>query len=624
MTGGAGPRIAGYEILRELGRGGFATVYEARQLSVDRLVALKVVSLTGIGADVERRFRAEIRTIGSLSWHPNVVALHDAGISETGLPFLAMELIDGGSWGERVSRGGPSPASKVLEVGTQVAEALAAAHAAGIIHRDVKPDNVLVGRLGEAMLADFGIATLTDGSASVSSTFVGTLAYSAPELLEGARADARADVYSTAATLYTLAAGRAAYHAEEHESPAALIYRVASVPPEPLPSTVPRPLVEVIEQGMARAPGDRPPTAKALVEALQEAQRALSGPSVVDHVDRRSTIAYREGGPTPGHPEGSPPATPAPGIRSRFRPPPPAGSGSAPTPSGPATPAAPAGPRTPPAALPPPAAAASDDGSALGLIASFPPRPASPATSPADDPRPPPPAPDLRSLPPPPSDPGLRRPDPYDPPPRPVTPTPAPAPAVATPPSTGREARAATPPGVWASTIRTLVAGICCAPVGLLFAIGAHRRLLAGGGRLRDKDPKGRWVVVFAYLWAGLALGAVIGVTAWSFFSARSTTGRYAGTWEGRLTDDPTTEVTLTLDQEQAGLGLSGTLITQGGRGCLARVTDASSDGGDVTLTLEGRCEDGDVLRQVVARRSGDSDTVVLGGDLTAELQQAS
>ncbi len=279
--GGAGfPAVPGYEISRLIGRGGFAAVYEAQQVSVGRAVALKVMSVSAFGEDTERRFRAECRSIGGLSWHPHVVALHDAGTTGDGLPFLSMELLPGGSLGDRMRQGALAP-EEVVEVGIQVADALGAAHDAGVLHRDVKPENLLIGRRGEVQLTDFGIATLSDGTRTATGTFTGTIAYTPPELLKGERATARSDLYSLGATLHALLTGRAAFSTGQGDPPAAIMWRVVSEPPAPLPDSVPAALRAVLERAMSKEPNDRFASAAEMQAALSSAQTELSGGGAV-------------------------------------------------------------------------------------------------------------------------------------------------------------------------------------------------------------------------------------------------------------------------------------------------------------------------------------------------------
>src|SRR5690349_22233201 len=154
-----GVAIPGYEVERELGRGGFAVVYRANQPKLRRTVALKVLTnVDPSDEDAKRRFEAECQAIGSLSWHPHVVTVYDAGQTEEGLPFLAMENLPSGSLQAKLADHGPAPWEEVLRVTVQMCDALGAAHQAGILHRDIKPANVLTSRIGDYKLADFGIA----------------------------------------------------------------------------------------------------------------------------------------------------------------------------------------------------------------------------------------------------------------------------------------------------------------------------------------------------------------------------------------------------------------------------------------------------------------------------------
>lgn len=251
------PDVPGYEIESEIGRGGFAAVFRARQISVGRSVALKVIFANLVEPEVERRFRAECETVGGLSWHPHVVALHDAGVTPDGSPFLAMELLTGGSLGDLIRDGNPLPSDDVARFGAQVGDALSAAHDAHVLHRDIKPDNILIGRRGEALLGDFGIATLADGTRSATGSFTGTLAYSAPELLRGERAWVRSEVFALGATLYSLLLGRHAFASGDDLTPAAIIYRVLNGEPDTLPESTPRELAAALERSIHKDPAAR-------------------------------------------------------------------------------------------------------------------------------------------------------------------------------------------------------------------------------------------------------------------------------------------------------------------------------------------------------------------------------
>ena len=284
------PVVPGYELHEVLGRGGFATVYRATQTSVDRPVALKVLAAAALDPTTERRFRHEVRAVGALSDHPHVVALIDAGTTTTGAPFISMQLVPAGSLGDRIRAFGPLPPAEVARVGAEVADALEAAHEAGILHRDIKPDNVLVGRRGRALLTDFGIATLDDGTMTATGAITGTLAYTAPEIIKGQRPSPATDVFALGATLYALVAGRAAFATGE-DHVAAVMWRVTNEEPAPLPPEVPFALVDLIGACMAKDPAERPalPAVATALEAIA-ADRA-EPPVAVAEPDDDATVA---------------------------------------------------------------------------------------------------------------------------------------------------------------------------------------------------------------------------------------------------------------------------------------------------------------------------------------------
>ncbi|MBM7770229.1 putative Ser/Thr protein kinase [Actinokineospora baliensis] len=202
------PTIPGLTLAGPLGQGGFGTVFLARQDRLHRDVAVKVDNRV-LQTDRDRdRFLREARAAARLSGHPHVVNVYDAGVTADGRPYIVMELCTGGSLADVLAQRGRLPTSEVVEMGARLADALAQAHQVGILHRDIKPANILVNSFGAVKLADFGLAAILDAHAE-STVTVGALSpyYAAPEVFAHAAPSAAGDIYSLAATLYTLAAG---------------------------------------------------------------------------------------------------------------------------------------------------------------------------------------------------------------------------------------------------------------------------------------------------------------------------------------------------------------------------------------------------------------------------------
>ncbi|WP_018682694.1 serine/threonine-protein kinase [Actinokineospora enzanensis] len=202
------PLIPGLTLAGPLGQGGFGTVFLARQDQLGRDVAVKVDNRVLQTERDRDRFLREARAAARLSGHPHVVNVYDAGVTADGRPYIVMELCTGGSLADLLDRRGRLPFDEVVEMGADLADALAQVHQVGILHRDIKPANILVNAFGAVKLADFGLAAILDAHAESTIT-VGALSpyYAAPEVFAQAAPTAAGDIYSLAATLYTLAAG---------------------------------------------------------------------------------------------------------------------------------------------------------------------------------------------------------------------------------------------------------------------------------------------------------------------------------------------------------------------------------------------------------------------------------
>jgi hypothetical protein len=283
----------------EIGRGGTGVVYRGRQSELLRDVAVKVVFSTGAPEEALRRWRREVTAMARLSNHPNIVAVFDGGVTDDGLPYLVMPLVPGGTLSDRLRSSGPFTPVEVVAIGTKLAGALGAAHDAGVLHRDVKPANVLMSPYEEPQLTDFGIARLLDTTATMTSSVHATVTYAAPEVLAGQPATEASDVYSLGATLHTCLTNAAPYTARPGESVVSLALRVISEPAPDLRSASSHPgLVEVIELAMAKEPAERIPTAAELARRLAH---ALSSPAPREREDappRPAPVPVQTSAPT--------------------------------------------------------------------------------------------------------------------------------------------------------------------------------------------------------------------------------------------------------------------------------------------------------------------------------------
>jgi serine/threonine-protein kinase PknK len=228
--------IPGYDNEKVIARGGFATVYRARQRTFQRDVAIKVLELPLGESRDRRRVERESAAMGRLTGHPHIVTVLDSGFTDEGQPYLTTPFYRRGSLAKALADRGPLPVADVLHIGVAMAGALEAAHRHGILHRDVKPGNILVSPYGEPALTDFGISSLiqSDGSDQSQVTPAFTVEHAAPETFDGVPGSVAADVYSLASTLWMLLTGRAPFALEPDEEMARSIYRLQIEPVPPV------------------------------------------------------------------------------------------------------------------------------------------------------------------------------------------------------------------------------------------------------------------------------------------------------------------------------------------------------------------------------------------------------
>jgi serine/threonine-protein kinase PknK len=263
----------GLEDAGEIGRGAFGVVYRCRQVALQRVVAVKVLI---VERDEDRaRFVREQQAMAQLTGHPNILPVLQVGETALGRSFLVMPYCELGCIQERIHRLGVLEVAEVLRLGVKMAGALASAHRIEIVHRDVKPANILLSDYGEPALCDFGIAHMSGGYHTAAGVLTGSLAFLAPELLGGDEPSAASDVYALGVTLFTALTGHAAFERRNGEQLVAQLLRIATErPPDLREHSVPEGVAVVVGKAMARDPADRP-SALELGELIQQAQSSL-------------------------------------------------------------------------------------------------------------------------------------------------------------------------------------------------------------------------------------------------------------------------------------------------------------------------------------------------------------
>jgi TolB-like protein/predicted Ser/Thr protein kinase len=281
-----GKTIGPYQVLEELGQGGMGVVYKARDTRLGRLAALKVLRPgSETATDATRRFLREAQTASALN-HPNILTIYEIG-TDASVDYIAMEFVEGGTLADLIASG-PLPAERALRLASQVADALAVAHAASIVHRDLKPSNIMMPAADRVKVVDFGLAKLTGAAASTSDTaaalsttgaIVGTAPYMSPEQASGLLVDARSDLFSLGTILYEMLAGRMPFRSDSAVGTLAAILKDT---PAPIPGIRPA-VARLVDRCLCKEPAARFQSAaelKAAIEGCLAPQRAADSPSI--------------------------------------------------------------------------------------------------------------------------------------------------------------------------------------------------------------------------------------------------------------------------------------------------------------------------------------------------------
>src|ERR1039457_359622 len=281
-------RFGRYEILTELGRGAMGVVYKARDPKINRVVAVKTVSLAGQPPEEEREYRErffrEAEAAGRLS-HPGIVTIFDVGEEpETRVPYIVMEYVGGQFLDKLLSRDDHKlPVETALQLALELAEALDCAHGQGVVHRDLKPANILLTEDGHAKIADFGVAKLNLANHTLAGRALGTPAYMSPEQLNGEAVDGRSDLFSLGVILYTVLTG---YRPFQGNSALTVSFKVVNH--EPMPATLldtelPQGLDHIIARAMAKDPAERYQSGMEMVLDIQTLQEGRNPAKKAKH-----------------------------------------------------------------------------------------------------------------------------------------------------------------------------------------------------------------------------------------------------------------------------------------------------------------------------------------------------
>ncbi|MFV1980346.1 MAG: serine/threonine-protein kinase, partial [Rhodothermia bacterium] len=285
-----GTELSHFRIEEELGRGGMGVVYRATDLRLKRPVAVKILSSVLADDDTAReRFLREARAAASLQ-HPNIGTIFETGVSDEGIPFIAMALYNGETLDKLIEKG--LDVDRSVDLMTQIARGLQSAHEAGIIHRDIKPENILVTESGEARILDFGLAKLAGPALTKTGISLGTLAYASPEQVQGATIDERTDLWSLGAVAYEMLTGTSPFLAEYEQ---ATMYRTLSQEPAPLPDSIPSDIRDLIGRLLEKKPENRPSSASEVLQKLPDTKHSRERASAGSVKNGRFRVAVTAG-----------------------------------------------------------------------------------------------------------------------------------------------------------------------------------------------------------------------------------------------------------------------------------------------------------------------------------------
>ncbi len=304
--------IPGLAEIQEIGAGGNGVVFRARQVDLDRVVAVKMVHLS-TSADAIERFNRECRTMARIALHPGVAPIFASGTSESGKPYLIMPFYQAGSLADRMAQG-PVPWAEAVELMAAVADAVQHAHDIDVVHRDLKPDNIMLDDRGQPVVVDFGIAKLVDTEHGQSTGIQLTPSYAPPEAFDGARPDRAYDIYSLGATLHALIAGDLPFSGDG--GLLALGMRKATEPPPDLRHLAPDGVCAAIERAMAIDPLQRHPNAVSFGTEITDAAAAADGGGTGDGAADPYVTRLASMPPAAHVPSTEAPVSPAPAPQS--------------------------------------------------------------------------------------------------------------------------------------------------------------------------------------------------------------------------------------------------------------------------------------------------------------------
>jgi len=286
-------RLGRYEILREIGKGAMGIVYEGRDPKINRRVAIKtarrdVMEASGMAEEMMQRFLREARAAGSLN-HPNVITIYDASENDE-VAWIAMEFLVGRDLRQILRERSTLSQEEIASIGAEVCEGLAVAHDLGIVHRDVKPANIMVLESGNIKVTDFGIAHVADSNLTLDGSLIGTPHYMSPEQFMGQPVDARSDLFSVGILLYELLTGAKPFNGEALSTVMHQVMKTRPAEPRKLNAEVSDALYAVITKALSKRPQDRYQDGRMMARALRECLKPEPDMAIIKSNERWSDL----------------------------------------------------------------------------------------------------------------------------------------------------------------------------------------------------------------------------------------------------------------------------------------------------------------------------------------------